>query len=136
MNDLSKIFKKKENSEGKPTVDLDREAFRKSPTFSWVYTGLKDNDFREMYRRLYSIYEYNCKLITLDPPLKKPEEFEKEITDNDVLEAEICTGMMFTIGLNFAASALDNSVGRPFIPRDPTTDGSYETAKKKLEENQ
>ena len=39
---------------------------------------------------------------------------------------------MYTMGLNFVASILDNSAGRPFIPRDPTTDGSYETARREL----
>ena len=130
MEDLLVMGKK--NSEGKTEVTLNREAFRKDTAFSWVYSNVKEDDFNEIYKRLYTIYEHNYSLITTEPPPTRPEEFKRVINDGDVLDLESCVGMMFTIGVNFLASELDQSAGRPFIPRDPTTDGSYETAEKNL----
>ncbi len=128
MEDLLVMGKK--NSEGKTEVTLNREAFRKDTAFSWVYSNVKEDDFNEIYKRLYTIYEHNSSLITTEPPPTRPEEFKRVINDDDVLDLESCVGMMFTMGINFLASELDQLAGRPFIPRDPTTDGSYETAKR------
>ncbi|MEK6913778.1 MAG: hypothetical protein AABW47_03860 [Nanoarchaeota archaeon] len=127
---------KEKNSQGKPIVSLNRDEFRKNPAFSWAYDGVKENDFAKLYGNLYLSYEKISTLIKPEPPIKNPKEFQREINDKDILEIEECLAIMFTLGLNVTASILDNGTERPFVPRDPTKDGSYEDARKGLAENQ
>ena len=124
---------KEKNSQGKPIVSLNRDEFRKNPAFSWAYDGVKENDFAKLYGNLYLSYEKISTLIKPEPPIKNPKEFQREINDKDILEIEECLAIMFTLGLNVTASILDNGTERPFVPMDPTKNDSYETAKKRFE---
>jgi hypothetical protein len=98
MNSLSCLLKfvKKEDSPGKLVLELDRKRFRKIPEFSSVYSNVEENNFREIYARLYSVYKEKFGFVKLNPPLTNPEQFQNEINDKDILEIEGCLAILYS----------------------------------------
>lgn len=88
-------FSERKDSPGKLVIELDRKKFREIPEFSSAYKGIEENNFREIYTRLYSIYKEKFDL-KLNPPLTNPEEFQNEINDKDVLDMEGCLAILYS----------------------------------------
>ena len=131
MENLSNIVSQSEGRNGRSCFTLNREVWRKH--FPEFYDGLKEDDFEGIYDRLYKVYEHNTKRgISSEPAPTKPNEFNRKINDDDIWDLESNLAIMYTFGLNAIAAVLDKSAGRPFLPRDPTTDGSYATAEENL----
>jgi hypothetical protein len=97
MSSLSCLLKftKKEDSPGKLFIDLNRELFKEIPEFSSAYDGVRENNFREIYSRLYSIYKEKFGAVKITPPLTNPKEFQDEISYSDVLEIEGCLAILY-----------------------------------------
>jgi hypothetical protein len=135
--ELTKLFVPKEENNSKNIGVFDRESFRSIEPFRTIYET-DGADIQKYYKTLQEVYDKLEEIVKMEPRPKRVEEFDREITDSDLLSMEADTGILYLMTLNFGAAMLDISAGRPFIPRDPTTDGSYETAErmKREKENQ
>ena len=136
--ELTKLFVPKEETNSKSIGIFNRETFRETEPFRSIYGTFGEN-VKEYYKKLYEFYNILSKEgIEMNPKPKRIEEFDSPITDSDIHILEADTAILYSLVLNFNSAILDTLAKRPFIPRDPTTDGSYETAErmKREKENQ